>query len=165
MADRKVVWTTKLVENAIERMNDGFILKTHEVPFFEKTIGLRKAHLTFSITTEEFDEYVKCASDIHYFAENYCYIKGEDGHPIIIPLRDYQEEILDNFFNHRYNILMASRQIGKCIEYNTSLLIYDKRLEVYKNIKFFQLLFRYKSMRTAHDYIKYVLYSFLNFID
>lgn len=160
MATRQVVWTTKLVNEASEKINDGFLLKTHDMPFYDKTIGLRKAKLTTSFTKLEIDEYIKCKTDINYFAETYCYIKGERGEQIKLRLRDYQVEILENFFNHKFNILMASRQIGKTIcsaimilhfvlfnngknvlvtanKLDTAVEILDKIREIYQQLPFF----------------------------
>ena len=157
---RQVIWTTKMVEEATEKLNNGFILSRVDNPFFEKVIGLRKDAITFMMSPEEQEEYIKCALDIHYFAGTYCYIKGEEGQPIIIPLRDYQKEILDNFFNNRFNILMASRQIGKTIcssimmlhyvlfnnnknvlvtanKLDTAVEVLDKVREIYQRLPFF----------------------------
>jgi hypothetical protein len=67
------------------------------------------------MTPDEQQEYVRCALDVHYFVEKYCKVKREDGSIGNILLRDYQKEILDNFVNSRFNILMASRQVGKTI--------------------------------------------------
>jgi len=157
---RQIIWTTKMVEEATEKINNGFVLTRLENPFFEKVIGLRTSGLTFKMSNDEQEEYIKCALDIHYFARTYCYIKGEEGQPIIIPLRDYQNEILDNFFNNRFNILMASRQIGKTIcssimmlhyvlfnnnknvlvtanKLDTAVEVLDKIREIYQKLPFF----------------------------
>ena len=157
---RQIIWTTKLVEEATEKINNGFVLSRLENPFYEKIVGLRTSGLVFKMSPEEQEEYIKCALDIHYFAATYCYIKGEEGQPIIIPLRDYQNEILDNFFNNRFNILMASRQIGKTIcssimmlhyvlfnnnknvlvtanKLDTAVEVLDKIREIYQRLPFF----------------------------
>jgi hypothetical protein len=157
---RQIIWTTKMVEEATEKINNGFVLTRLENPFFEKVIGLKTSGLTFKMSNDEQEEYIKCALDIHYFARTYCYIKGEEGQPIIIPLRDYQNEILDNFFNNRFNILMASRQIGKTIcssimmlhyvlfnnnknvlvtanKLDTAIEVLDKIREIYQKLPFF----------------------------
>lgn len=157
---RQVIWTTKMVEEATEKINNGFVLSRLDNPFFEKIIGLRTSGLTFKMSPDEQEEYIKCALDIHHFASTYCYIKGEEGQPIIIPLRDYQNEILDNFFSNRFNILMASRQIGKTIcssimmlhyvlfnnnknvlvtanKLDTAVEVLDKIREIYQRLPFF----------------------------
>jgi hypothetical protein len=149
-----------MVEEATEKINNGFVLSRLDNPFFEKIVGLRTSGLTFKMSPDEQEEYIKCALDIHHFAATYCYIKGEEGQPIIIPLRDYQNEILDNFFSNRFNILMASRQIGKTIcssimmlhyvlfnnnknvlvtanKLDTAVEVLDKIREIYQRLPFF----------------------------
>ena len=159
---RQVIWTTKLVEEATEKINNGFVLGRLDNPFFEKVVGLRTSGLTFKMTPEEQEEYIKCALDIHYFASTYYYIKGEEGQPIIIPLRDYQNEILDNFFNNRFNILMASRQIGKCFSFNTKVLVEidGKFLEI-RFGKLYYILLEKERKLTILERIKIKLYDIL----
>jgi hypothetical protein len=122
---KQVIWNTKKVEEAAEKILNGFTLKKIESPFFDNVVGLRRSGLAFEMSSEELDEYIKCKMDVHYFAENYCWVKGENGDPVKLKLRDYQTEILDNFFNYRFNILMASRQTGKCVDFNTVIYVQD----------------------------------------
>jgi hypothetical protein len=121
---KQIIWNSRMIEEAAEKINNGFVLSRIENPFYENTIGLRKSGLTFRMSAYEIDEYVKCKMDVHYFAENYCWIKGEKGEyvPLKGKLRDYQTEIIDSFFNNRFNILMASRQVGKTIMSSITLL-------------------------------------------
>ena len=93
-------------------------------PFFEGSVGVRRAGLSFDMNEDEMNEYIKCKLDINYFIQKYCYTKSQDGTQKIIKLRDYQHEILDNFSNHRFNILMASRQSGKTITAGLTILHY-----------------------------------------
>jgi len=131
---KQVIWTSKLVEEKIDLLNMGEILKNIENPFHEKVVGLRKSGLSFRMSQNEIDEYIKCKTDLHYFAENYCWIKGEKGEPVKIKLRDYQEEILDNFFKNRFNILMSSRQTGKCLHFNTIIYIENNNQRYFTRI-------------------------------
>lgn len=162
---RRLVWTTEKVKEAEKKLDDGYILKGYEIPFFEKKPGLRKAGISFSFSDFELEEYLKCKLDITYFIENYCFVKSEDGLYHKMSLRDYQYDIVDLFKNNKMNILMASRQVGKCMEFNTPLYIYNKRLKVYRRLKFFQVLFKYKRNKTIYDYIKYGIYTLINLID
>lgn len=162
---KQIIWDSKLVDEAIDKINNGFVLKRIENPFYEGTIGLRKPGMTFRMTQHELEEYVKCKSDVQYFAQNYCWVKGEKGEPVKLKLRDYQEDILDNFFHNRFNILMASRQIGKCSSLNTSINIYDSHLKVYKDIKIYKLLYHLTENKTLIDHLKYLLYTLIDFID
>jgi len=113
--ERKIVFTSKLVEEITSNIHNGFIPKRYQNPWFKSEIGIRRSGIVFKMTEEEQAEYIKCALDIEYFAEKYCKIKKEDGTISDFKLRDYQREIFRNFKNYRFNILMASRQIGKTV--------------------------------------------------
>lgn len=117
--ERQMVFTTKLIDEATDKINDGVVVKRYQNPWLKSEVGLRRAGVTFKMTPEEQQEYIRCALDVHYFVEKYCKVKREDGSVGNIFLRDYQKEILDNFVNSRFNILMASRQVGKCSHFNT----------------------------------------------
>jgi hypothetical protein len=113
--EKQMVFTTKLVDEATDKINDGIVIKRYQNPWLKSEVGLRRSGVTFRMTPDEQQEYVRCALDVHYFVEKYCKVKREDGSIGNILLRDYQKEILDNFVNSRFNILMASRQVGKTI--------------------------------------------------
>lgn len=112
---RQMVFTTKIVDEATEQINDGVQLKKFQNPWLKSEVGLKRSGVVFRLSAEEQQEYIRCAVDIHYFTEKYCKTKREDGSVGSIQLRDYQSEILDNFINNRFNILMASRQVGKTV--------------------------------------------------
>jgi len=113
--EKQMVFTTKLVDESTDKINDGVVVKRYQNPWLKSEIGLRRAGVTFRMTPDEQQEYVRCALDINHFVEKYCKVKREDGSVGPIFLRDYQKEILNNFVNSRFNILMASRQVGKTI--------------------------------------------------
>jgi serine protease inhibitor ecotin len=134
LKEKQMIFTTKLVKEATDSINDGIVVKRYQNPWLKGEVGLRRAGVVFRMTPEEQEEYIKCALDIDYFVEKYCKVKREDGSVGNIKLRDYQAEILENFVNNRFNILMASRQVGKCFSFNTIISIekaglrYDIRL-------------------------------------
>jgi len=163
---KQIIWNTKMIDEAAEKINNGFVLSRIENPFYENTIGLRKAGLTFRMSSTEIDEYVKCKMDIQYFAEKYCWVKGEKGEPVQLRLRDYQKEILDNFFNNRFNILMASRQTGKCSEFNTIVKIKNSNFEFYTRIgKLYYYIVSTKRKLTLIEKIKIRLYDLIFLIE
>ena len=136
--ERQMVFTTKLVIEATDKINDGVLVKKFQNPWLKNEIGLRRSGVTFKMTPEEQQEYIKCALDVHYFTEKYCKVKTEDGSINHIKLREYQKEILDNFMNSRFNILMASRQVGKTISssifmLHTILFNNDKNIMIVAN--------------------------------
>ena len=119
------VLTTKKILEIIQKENLNLKLTKNEHIWFDRQVGVRKANIKFAHTNEELEEYTKCKMDIHYFADNYCQIKREDGTIGPMKLRDYQKDIIDLYHNNRYSILMASRQTGKCLSMNTLVKIKD----------------------------------------
>lgn len=113
--EKQMIFTTKLVDESTDKINDGIVVKRYQNPWLKSEVGLRRSGVTFKMSQDEQQEYIRCALDVHYFVEKYCKVKREDGSVGNIFLRDYQKEILDNFVNSRFNILMASRQVGKTI--------------------------------------------------
>lgn len=58
------------------------------------------------------DEYVKCAKDPVYFFKKYCYIQHPHRGKILFNLYDFQEGLIDSFKEHRFNVILKSRQLG-----------------------------------------------------
>jgi hypothetical protein len=138
LEERQMVFTTKIVDEATDKINDGVVLKRYQNPWLKSEVGIKRSGISFRMTAEEQSEYVKCAIDIHHFTEQYCKTKREDGSVGSITLRDYQEEILDNFVQSRFNILMASRQVGKTVSsaifiLHTILFNNDKNVMIVAN--------------------------------
>lgn len=115
VVEKQMIFTTKLVDEATDKINDGIIVKRYQNPWLNNEVGIKRSGVTFKMTQQEQEEYIACALDIHLFAEKYCKTKREDGSIGEIFLRDYQKEILDSFFSNRFSILMSSRQSGKTI--------------------------------------------------
>ena len=49
---KQIIWTTKMVNEAAEKISNGFVLGRTENPFFDNTVGLRKGKLTISEVRE-----------------------------------------------------------------------------------------------------------------
>jgi hypothetical protein len=136
--EKQMIFTTRLVDESSDKINDGIVIKRYQNPWLKSEVGLRRAGVSFRMSPEEQEEYIKCALDVHYFTEQYCKVKTEDGSVGQIKLREYQKEILDNFVNSRFNILMASRQVGKTISasifmLHTILFSNDKNIMIVAN--------------------------------
>jgi len=108
-----IVWDTVKIDTHIQEKIDN-IEHTLPSPFFEgdKDISMRKGNLEFDLTDWEYDEMCKCATDIVYFAEKYCYSMTDDGYKNI-HLYPYQKRILRDLKENRFNIWLAARQVGK----------------------------------------------------
>jgi len=117
------ILTTDIINDIEKRENLGKILKRYEKLWFQNVRGVRKPFLTFAMSEEEFEEYIKCKINIHYFAEQYCQIKREDGTIGPMVLRPYQRDIIDLYSKNPRSILMASRQTGKCNSFIINVLV------------------------------------------
>lgn len=133
---KNIVWTTKRVDEWMRDYSEGLVHK--ETPWADGVIGVRNPDIVFEYTTEEIEELTKCANDIIYFANKYCYcLQGSKGYRPIT-LRDYQEEMLSNYDKNRFNITLSCRQIGKTviaaifILHNT-IFNYDKNIGIAAN--------------------------------
>jgi len=113
------IWTTLRLNKLIAEIDTGLDIKgLHNSPFKDNDINLKRAQLPFEYTPEEWDELAKCKNDILYFAYKYCNIQTSKGVMRVEEaggLRDFQEQILLSLKANKYNILMASRQIGKSV--------------------------------------------------
>ncbi len=157
--EKRFVFTSKNVEEITNKINDGVVIKRYQNPWFENQIGVRRTGITFRWTDEEIKEWVKCAKDIYYFAEKYCRVKTEEGDVNNIKLRDYQYDILDLYTKNRFSILMGSRQIGKCVTFNTLV-----DLESGERVRIGILYYTIKSMErelTFLEKVKITLYNIL----
>lgn len=166
--EKQMIFTTKLVDESSDKLNDGVVLKRYQNPWFKNEIGIRRSGVTFRMTDAEQEEYIKCALDIYYFVEKYCLVKTEDGavDHINFDGRDYQKEILSNLVNNRFNIIMSSRQSGKCVSFN-SLCIFDMD-GVEKQMRIGKLYYYIISLQrqlTIFEKIKIKLYDFLYYFE
>jgi hypothetical protein len=162
LKEKQMIFTTKLVDEATNKINDGIVIKRYQNPWLKGEVGLRRSGVTFRMSPEEQEEYIKCALDIDHFVEKYCMVKREDGSIGNITLRDYQAEILSNFVNNRFNILMASRQVGKCFSFNTVISI--ERDGIQYDIRFGKLYYLMVSKErrlNLVEKIKIKLYDYL----
>ena len=57
-------------------------------------------------------EYVKCASDPVYFLKKYCVIQHPIEGKIPFNLYSFQEKTIEDFIQHRFNIILKARQLG-----------------------------------------------------
>ena len=105
-------WTTQKVEQLMIALDDGY--KPSVTPFYEGNPNLRKGNIVFNYSEQEIQEIKRCAKDIVYFANTYCTVMTDHGLQTIT-LRPYQEVMLRQFQAERFNVCLASRQIGKTI--------------------------------------------------
>ena len=161
--DESHILTTEKVKEIQEKERLALPLKLNERLWFKNNNGIRRPGLKFSMTQEELEEYIKCKLSVYYFAEHYCKIKLEDGSIGQMKLRDYQKDIIKLYTENRYSILMASRQSGKCSEFNSVLTLKDSNGLIFKiNIGklYYQTLSKQRKL-TIIEKTKMFLYNIL----
>lgn len=110
---QKLVWSTKTVSDLIVALDKGYRPQV-SMPFYEGKQFLKRGNIVFEYTDEEIREIAKCANDIVYFAEKYAVVMTDNGIQKV-KLREYQKELLRDFQHNRFNIVLASRQMGKTV--------------------------------------------------
>lgn len=161
--DESHILTTEKVKEIQEKERLALPLKLNERLWFKNNNGIRRPGIKFSMTQEELEEYIKCKLSVYYFAEHYCKIKLEDGSIGQMKLRDYQKDIIRLYTENRYSILMASRQSGKCLIFNTLVNLKDDQGNVFKmNLGklYYETLKKYRKL-TLIEKTKMFLYKIL----
>jgi len=85
---------------------------------------LKKANTPIEFTQEQILEFVKCKDDPVYFANNYVKIVTLDHGLQTFKPYHFQEKLINNFHNHRFNICKMPRQTGKSTTVVSFLLHY-----------------------------------------
>ena len=86
--------------------------------------NLKKANTQIEFTKENVAEYLKCKGDPVYFAMNYVKIVTlDEGLKSFAPY-DFQEKLINNFHDNRFNICKMPRQTGKSTTVISYLLHY-----------------------------------------
>ena len=75
--------------------------------------NLKKANVQQEFTEEQILEFMKCAGDPVYFANNYMKIVSLDEGLVQFKPYDFQETLIRNFHENRFNICKMPRQTGK----------------------------------------------------
>lgn len=109
----RIVWSTRQINDLLLALDQGYRPKV-KMPFYEGKQFLRKGNIVFEYTDEEIAELARCATDIVYFAEKYAVVMTDEGIQRV-KLREYQKRMLRNFQSERFNIVLASRQMGKTV--------------------------------------------------
>jgi hypothetical protein len=160
--------STLKVQEIIEKEKLALPLKRTERLWFNSNEGVRRKGIKFAMTPDEIEEYIKCKLSVYYFAEHYCKIKLEDGTVGQMKLREYQKDIIKLYTENRYSILMASRQVGKCIDYRSVLTVRDDNTGYAYKISigklYYNTLSKYREL-TFLEKTKKILYYLLEKLD
>jgi hypothetical protein len=86
--------------------------------------NLKKANTPIEFTQENIEEFMKCKEDPVYFSKNYIKIVSLDEGLVNFKPYKFQEKLIRNFHNHRFNICKMPRQTGKSTTVVSYLLHY-----------------------------------------
>jgi len=75
--------------------------------------NLKKANVAQEFTQEQIEEFMRCAADPVYFAKTYMKIVSLDEGLVQFKPYDFQEKLIRNFHENRFNICKMPRQTGK----------------------------------------------------
>ena len=86
--------------------------------------NLKKANTSIEFTEEQVKEFIKCKQDPVYFAKNYVKIVSLDEGLVQFNPYNFQEKLINNFHENRFNICKMPRQTGKSTTVVSYLLHY-----------------------------------------
>jgi hypothetical protein len=87
---------------------------------------LKKANTPIEFTEEQIIEFLRCKEDPVYFARNYIKIVSLDHGLVPFEMYPFQEKLIKNFHENRFNICKMPRQTGKCFNTNTTVRLRNK---------------------------------------
>ena len=131
-------WSTDRINELLRKVDDeGLDYKSIDNPFHDNDPDLKRANIMWEYTKDEIMEMRRCAEDVVYFSK-YCKVMTDEGLSYI-SLRDYQKSVLREYQNHRFNIFLAPRQVGKSITSSIILVWYllfnhDKNAMILANV-------------------------------
>jgi len=85
---------------------------------------LKKSNISLEFSPEQIQEIIKCKEDPIYFTKNYIKIVSLDEGLVSFDLYPFQENLINNFHNNRFNICKMPRQSGKSTTVVSYLLHY-----------------------------------------
>jgi len=86
--------------------------------------NLKKANTQIEFTQDQIEEFIKCKNNPVYFAKNYIKIVSLDEGLVNFKPYKFQEKLIHNFHNNRFNICKMPRQTGKSTTVVSYLLHY-----------------------------------------
>jgi hypothetical protein len=95
--------------------------------------NLKKANVAVEFTQEQVIEFIKCKEDPVYFAKNYIKIVSLDEGEIPFNMYKFQEKLIENFHENRFNICRMPRQTGKsttCVSYLLHYAVFNDNVNI-----------------------------------
>lgn len=95
--------------------------------------NLKKANTSIEFTEDNIIEFMKCKEDPVYFAKNYIKIVSLDHGLVPFNLYPFQEKLIQNFHDKRFNICKMPRQTGKsttCVSYLLHYAVFNDNVNI-----------------------------------
>jgi hypothetical protein len=95
--------------------------------------NLKKANTSVEFSQEDIQEYLKCKADPVYFAKNYVKIVSLDEGLVPFNMYDFQEKLIRNFHEQRFNICKMPRQTGKsttCVAFLLHYAVFNDSVNI-----------------------------------
>ena len=95
--------------------------------------NLKRANTQIQFTEEQIIEFLKCKEDPVYFAKNYIKIVSLDHGLVPFELYPFQEKLVKNFHENRFNICKMPRQTGKsttCVSYLLHYAVFNDNVNI-----------------------------------
>ena len=95
--------------------------------------NLKKANTPHEFTEEQVIEFIRCKEDPVYFARNYIKIVSLDHGLVNFDMYPFQEKLIRNFHENRFNICKMPRQTGKsttCVSYLLHYAVFNDNVNI-----------------------------------
>ena len=95
--------------------------------------NLKKANTPVEFSKENVQEYLRCKNDPVYFAKNYVKIVSLDEGLVPFNMYDFQEKLIRNFHEQRFNICKMPRQTGKsttCVAFLLHYAVFNDSVNI-----------------------------------
>ena len=95
--------------------------------------NLKKANTSIEFTQDQILEFMKCKEDPVYFAKNYIKIVTLDHGLQPFKMYPFQEKLIQNFHENRFNICKMPRQTGKsttCVSYLLHYAVFNDNVNI-----------------------------------
>jgi len=95
--------------------------------------NLKRANTQIQFTEEQIIEFLKCKEDPVYFAKNYIKIVSLDHGLVPFEMYPFQEKLVKNFHENRFNICKMPRQTGKsttCVSYLLHYAVFNDNVNI-----------------------------------
>jgi hypothetical protein len=88
---------------------------------------LKRVGVELSYTEEQVKEILKCTEDPVHFIREYVKIVNVDHGLVPFNMWPFQADMVRDFHSNRFSICKMPRQVGKCLQLNTSIRLRNKK--------------------------------------